>query len=152
MRKTALEGEVLADTSTWIVLRDRETERPRKDCATQYHSDMYLEERPLEQIVEEGCRMLRKHPDKIPCVIEPGSPETPAMDRRKWLFPRDVTVGGLLTVIRRHTILKPDQAVFVFIGNTLPKSSDSMEDVYDTHRHRDTGLLFIQYSLERTYG
>ena len=47
---------------------------------------------------------------------------------------------------------QPDQAVFVFIGNTLPKSSDSMEDVYDTHRHRDTGLLFIQYSLERTYG
>lgn len=96
--------------------------------------------------------MLRKHPDKIPCIIEPGSSETPAMDRRKWLFPRNVTVGGLLTVIRRHTTLKPDQACFVFIGNSLPKSSDSMEEIYDCHRHRETGLLFIKYSLERTYG
>ena len=113
---------------------------------------MYLDERPMSEIVEEGCRMLRKHPDKVPCVIEPGSKETPAMARRKWLFPRDVTVSGLITVIRQHTSLRPDQAVFVFIGNALPKSSDRMEEVYESHRHHECGLLFIKYSLERTFG
>jgi GABA(A) receptor-associated protein len=47
--------------------------------------------------------------------------------------------------------LAPEKAIFIFINNTLPTSTDMMSQIYKNHKDED-GFLYITYSGESTFG
>jgi GABA(A) receptor-associated protein len=106
----------------------------------------------LEKRKEVANKIQSKYPDRIPVIVEkaPNS-KVPEIDRKKYLVPKDITVGAFETEIRKHMKLKPEEAIFLFVNNTIPPTGSLISQVYDKHKESD-GLLYVTYSGENTFG
>ncbi|KAG7476009.1 gamma-aminobutyric acid receptor-associated protein-like 1 [Solea senegalensis] len=112
----------------------------------------YKQTVPLEVRRAEGERVRAKHPDKIPIIVEraPRS-RAPDLDKKKYLVPSDLTVGQLCFLIRQRVSLRPEEALFFFVNNSLPPSSFPLSAVYEEHHDEDL-FLYMTYSNESVYG
>lgn len=77
--------------------------------------------------------------------------DIPAIDKKKYLVPNDLTVGQFTYVIRRRISINPEKALFIFVKNVLPPNASLIADVYAEHKDAD-GFLYITYSGENTFG
>lgn len=101
----------------------------------------------------ESARVRERHPDRVPCIVERGAREQSLalIDRRKYLIPRDLTMGQFAYVIRRRIKLSAEHALFLMVGDRLMPSSALVASVYDECQHSD-GFLYVTYSSENTFG
>jgi GABA(A) receptor-associated protein len=109
---------------------------------------------PFQDRLEEAKRVLDKYPDRIPIICErslKAGRECPAIDKRKYLVPRDLTIGQFLYVVRKRLNLLPEKALFLFINGTIPATSSLVSEVYNRHKDVD-GYLYIYYGQENTFG
>uniref|UniRef100_G3P8A2 Zgc:92606 n=2 Tax=Gasterosteus aculeatus aculeatus TaxID=481459 RepID=G3P8A2_GASAC len=107
---------------------------------------------PLEVRRAEGERVRAKHPDKIPIIVERSTrSRAPELDKKKYLVPADLTVGQLCFLIRQRVSLRPEEALFFFVNNSLPPSSSPLSAVYEEHHGEDL-FLYLTYSNESVYG
>lgn len=106
----------------------------------------------FEQRKSEATRIRAKYPDRIPVIVEkaPKNP-IPDIDKHKFLVPNDITIGQFVYVIRKRIKLTPEQAVFIFINNIIPPTSELLSSIYERRKDED-GFLYICYSGESTYG
>lgn len=112
----------------------------------------FKESHPFDKRVAESRRIREKFPGRVPIVVELGAKsELPPIDKSKFLVPGDLTVGQFIYIIRKRLILPPDQAMFIFCGNTLPMTSQLMRELYYQH-YDDDGFLYITYTGESTFG
>lgn len=105
----------------------------------------------LEKRKEESLRIVKKYPESIPVIVERGNKEIETIDKHKYLVPRNITIGQFVYIIRKRIKLTPEKAIFVFINNTLPTTSQLMSSLYDQHKDED-GFLYVIYSGESTFG
>jgi GABA(A) receptor-associated protein len=47
--------------------------------------------------------------------------------------------------------IRPEDAIFLFIGNNIPPSSYNIGNLYHKYKDKD-GFLYMQYSKENTFG
>lgn len=101
----------------------------------------------------ESRRILEKYPERIPIIVErnANSINVPQIDKQKYLVPNDLTVGQFLYIIRKRLQLKPEQAIFAFVNNSLPSTSSLVSEIYEQHKDED-GFLYFIYSGENTFG
>ena len=114
----------------------------------------YKTEFTLQQRKDESCGILKKYPDRIPIIVERSKTcnvDIDEIDKKKYLVPNDLTVGQFQYVIRKRIKMQPEKALFVFIGNILPPTSQLISSVYKEHLDED-GFLYINYSGENTFG
>ncbi|PSS06261.1 Autophagy-related protein like [Actinidia chinensis var. chinensis] len=105
-----------------------------------------------EERFEESQDMIAKYPDRVPVVVERYSKtDLPAMEKKKYLVPRDMSVGQFIHILSGRLHLAPGKALFVFVKNTLPQTSSLMESVYESFKDED-GFLYMCYSSEKTFG
>lgn len=97
--------------------------------------------------------MLLKYPNRVPVVIRKcvKCKNMPELDKTKYLVPDDYTLGQFVYILRKRMSLKPSMAMFVFIDNVLPSTSESMLYLYNNFKSSDN-LLHIVYSGENTFG
>lgn len=103
---------------------------------------------------EEMAKVLTKYPDKVPVVVKraPGSKASlPELKRWKFVVPRDLTLGQFIFILRRQMTLPPEEALFLFVGNTMATTSERMVDVWARYRAED-GALHVMYSGESAFG
>jgi len=93
--------------------------------------------------------VLRRHPNRVPVKIDEESDFD--IDRRKYLIPRDMTLGTFVTYLRNRVKLNNSEAMFVLIEGILPPVSATIETLYITHV-RDDRLLHIILKKENTFG
>lgn len=106
----------------------------------------------LQKRSDESFRIKRKYPDRIPVIVEKATnTEIEEIDKKKYLVPADLTVGQFVYVIRKRIHLVPEQAIYLFINNTLPPTSALMSQIYKEHADPD-GFLYFLYSGESTFG
>ncbi|KAG7335820.1 hypothetical protein KOW79_000513 [Hemibagrus wyckioides] len=118
-----------------------------KKMSSQYQCSVPFEARRLE-----GARVRAKHPDKIPIIIERAArSRAPELDKKKYLVPSDLTVGQLCFLIRQRVSLRPEEAIFFFVKNSLPPSSCPLSVLYEEHHEEDL-FLYMTYSNESVYG
>lgn len=98
-------------------------------------------------------RLVTTHPGRIPIFVTraPSCKEIPDLPKHKFLVNGDLTVGQFIYVIRRQLVLKPEQALFVFVGNSLPVSSQTLREVYGQFASMD-GALRLTYTSESAFG
>lgn len=60
-------------------------------------------------------------------------------------MPADLTVSQFVYVIRKRVKLNPEKAIFLFINDSVPNSSELMAKVYEEQKDED-GFLYITYS------
>jgi len=106
---------------------------------------------PFEKRLEECVRIRKKYPDRIPIIIQRGSTKIQDLDKHKYLVPAAMSVGEFFITIRKRLLLKSDQAIYIFINNTLPKQTDLLSAVYKDHKDKD-GFLYMKYDIESTFG
>lgn len=63
-----------------------------------------------------------------------------------------MSVGQFQMVLRTKINLKPTEAIFLFIGNTIPKGSLMFEDIDREYTNPVTGMVHIEYSGENVFG
>jgi GABA(A) receptor-associated protein len=80
-----------------------------------------------------------------------GKDDIPALDRVKFLVPKDVSATQFTYIIRKRIELPPEKAIFIFVNNNLPTSSSYISELYETHKDED-GFLYMTYSGENTFG
>ena len=114
----------------------------------------YKKNNTLEKRISESSRIKLKYPDRIPIICEKANNKTqiPTIDKNKFLVPSDLTIGQFVYVIRKRIKLSPEQAIFIYINNSiLPQSSALLTTVYNEYQDED-GFLYITYSGENTFG
>jgi len=99
-------------------------------------------------------RILRKFPNKVPVFLirdkSTGS-SLPILGKSKFLVPSFFSIAEFVYSIRKWVKLRPEQAIFIYIGHCIPASHHTMKEVYAQHKSKD-GLLRITYSSENTFG
>ena len=113
----------------------------------------FKKEKNLEERKQEYNRISNKYPDLIPVICERMNGSTiPESQRRKYLVPSDITMGQFKYVIRKRINLLPDQALFVFINQSILAPTNTLvKDVHREHADED-GFLYMVYSGESTFG
>lgn len=105
-----------------------------------------------EQRLTESRRLLSVQPAYVPVIVERGDRRAPLIDREKYLVPRDLSMAHFQCVVRRRLRLERDESFFLLCGGTLLHGSASLQEVFDAHHDRADGFLYMQYTLENTFG
>ena len=112
----------------------------------------FKDQHSFEERKAESERIRAKYPDRIPVICEKADKTNVAdIDKKKYLVPKDLTVGQFVYVIRKRIKLSPEKAIFIFINNVLPPTAMLMSEVYADKKDED-GFLYITYSGENTFG
>lgn len=108
----------------------------------------------VTQRLEKFNYIRKRYPYKIPIIVEKDtrSKDAPDIDKTKFLVEFDLTVGQFAYVIRKRLKMKPEQALFLFIDNVLPPTSENMNNIYKKHHDKDDMFLYITYASENTFG
>lgn len=105
-----------------------------------------------ENRIDESKRIKIKYPERIPVIVEKSSSsDISQVDKQKYLVPNDLSVAQFIYVIRKRIELPQEQALFLFVNNTLPHSSSLMSQIYHDHVD-DDGFLYVRYEGETTFG
>jgi GABA(A) receptor-associated protein len=112
----------------------------------------FKEKYDFEKRKMEVDRIRDKYPTKIPIIVEKNKKSSvPDLDKGKFLVPADLTVGQFLHIVRKRIKLSSEQALYIFINNTIPPTSAPLTSLYEHHKDED-GFLYITYSGENTFG
>ena len=84
----------------------------------------------IDKRLQESTKIREKFTDKIPIIVEKGNKsDIPDIDKNKFLCPKDLTIGQFCYIIRRRLALPADKALFIFINNILPPTSQTLAEV-----------------------
>jgi len=107
------------------------------------------EDQNFDLRINEANRMLEKYSTRVPVIVNCGEDLT--IVKRKYLVPFDITCGQFLYVLRKYMNIQPEQAVFMFINNILPTSSETIGNIYNSHKNEDL-FLYVFITKENTFG
>jgi GABA(A) receptor-associated protein len=113
----------------------------------------YQQKHDFETRSTESRRIRTRYPDRIPIIMEKHKSvqNLASMTQTKFLVPESITVSELLYILRKRIKLEAQEALFLFINETMPNSSDIIKTIYERYAHED-GFLYITYSTENTFG
>ena len=113
---------------------------------------MFKKSYSLEQRKSESTKIMNKYPDRIPVVVQQiENSSLNKIDKNKYLVPRDLTVGQFMYVIRKRIKLGKEQALILYVNNTLPPSTMLMSVLYKEYKDKDK-FLYVFYSGENCFG
>jgi GABA(A) receptor-associated protein len=112
-----------------------------------FHKEFTFEKRKSE-----ADRILIKYPDRVPVVVQLLEKSTlPDIDKKKYLVPNDITVGQFIYIIRKRIKLEPEQAILIFVNNTIPPTASLISQIYKEHKDAD-GFLYCFFDTEQVFG
>eukprot|EP01130_Rhizamoeba_saxonica_P001618 TRINITY_DN114_c0_g1_i1.p1 TRINITY_DN114_c0_g1~~TRINITY_DN114_c0_g1_i1.p1 ORF type:complete len:116 (-),score=18.93 TRINITY_DN114_c0_g1_i1:51-398(-) len=115
---------------------------------------MFKAEFSLDKRIEVSGKIRSKYPDRVPVIVERAAgADLPQIEKRKFLVPKDINVGGFGFEIRKHLpTLDPKKSIFLFVNDdTLPPTAAYMHQIYERY-HDEDGFLYIQYKDESVFG
>ena len=94
-----------------------------------------------------------KYPNKIPVFVYRSKKDKTFEDLEctKFLVPDNITLGQFMFIIRKRLKLKSETALFIFINNTIPCSSETMIQIYEKFKNNE-GMLVMEYCGENVFG
>lgn len=96
-------------------------------------------------------QLMEKYEGMLPIIILPATKSTPKLEKYKFLIPRTMTLSRLMNEIRARLDLDINQALFIFFNDVIYNPNMLMETIYNKKKDQD-GFLYLQYSLENTFG
>lgn len=106
----------------------------------------------VEERRQECQRAKLRREGYVPTILERASPETPLIDKEKFMIPQDLNGAQLMYIIRRRIGIKPSQALFLLCNNKMVTSADTLRDIYSRCKNDEDGFLYITYALENVFG
>ena len=109
---------------------------------------------PFNDRKRDSQKIMDSNPERIPVICERSDlapADCPYIDKKKYLVPRDLTVGQFIYFIRNRMKLSPEKGLYLFINGTIPTTSYPMSFIYDFYKDADC-YLYILYTFENTFG
>jgi GABA(A) receptor-associated protein len=103
------------------------------------------------QRIKESRRIMDKFPDRIPVICDCDPSQNWTISHRKYLVPRDYTIGQFIYTIRKRMSLKEEEAIYIIINNVVPPTSALMNQVYNDHKDAD-GFVYVNICKESAFG
>lgn len=102
----------------------------------------------IEKRKSESTRIRKKYPESVPVIVEkdPNS-HIQELDKKKYLVPSSITVGQFSYLIRNRVHLRPRDAIFFFVNNSIPPASATMGALHIDF-HEEDYFLYMAYSDE----
>lgn len=93
------------------------------------------------------------YPDKIPVIICKSNEnnDMPDIDSIKYLVQETNTFAQLAMVIRKRVSIDSTKAIFMFVGDSIQPSAESIKTIYCNNKDID-GFLYVTYTAENTFG
>lgn len=111
----------------------------------------FKEEHNFEKRLDESTRIIEKYPERVPIICERLTRKAPKIDRKKYLCPKDLTMGNFMYVIRKRLHLTEEKALYLFVNNSIIPVSKDLGTIYEEKKEKD-GFLYIRYDSESTFG
>lgn len=113
----------------------------------------FQKEHPFEKRLNEAKKIREKFPDRVPIIVEMDrrSSDLPELDKKKYLVPKDITVGKFIATLRDRIKLKPEKAIFLLVNNMLPPTSQLIGQMDQKHRNDDF-FVYCSISGEGVFG
>ena len=116
--------------------------------------NLFKNQYTINQRLTESNRVINKFPDRIPILCQRSLKDTnnlPYIDKHKYLVPKNLTIGQVLYVIRKRLKLSSEKALFIFVHDHIPSTTQMVLDIYNKHKDID-GFLYLYYSCENVFG
>jgi hypothetical protein len=97
-----------------------------------------------------ATNLMLKYPTKRPVLVYPIDDNQPFIRKNKFLVQGTMTMSQFLHILKTYISITENEAIFLFINNTLIRMSDLVSDVYE--RHNEDGFLKVKFSIENTFG
>ena len=110
----------------------------------------FKERRTFEERRKDVDEITRKHPHKIPLVIERSRSEKhlPLLDKTKFLVPEELTMSQLTAIIRKRMLLSDTQSFYLIINSkSMVSTSTTLQEVYRSQKDKD-GFLYMVYASQ----
>ena len=111
----------------------------------------------LPERIELYTRLVKKHPSKIPIIIEFDCSFN--IEQKKYLFDPTATGHEFNSKIRKEIKIPPSKAIFIFTDdNKINISTQNIHDVYSDYLfnnrkvHGGDKILYLKVIAENTYG
>ena len=111
-------------------------------------------DKTLQERIIYSNRLIYKHPDRVPVIIEKGEIE---LENYKYLLPKDMFICNFLSIIRTklNKTFDSRKAIFTFVKGEkdyfLIKLNETFKNVYNDYKNVD-GFLYIKFGVENTFG
>jgi len=106
-----------------------------------------------KMIIRKEVEIIKeKYPNYIPIIVRPKD-NTIKLIKHKFLVGGDVTIGQFLSILRKKMKnLKPAEAIYLFINNKIPASSELLSSIYQSNLDETTQMLYMTICKENTFG
>ncbi|XP_060806044.1 uncharacterized protein LOC106131528 [Amyelois transitella] len=108
----------------------------------------------MEESENEAEAIRHRFPNKVPLYVQRfvREREVPALNRKKYLVPQELTMSQFLFIIRTKMKLRDTQALYLIVNDSvLASHSMTMEQAYQQFRSED-GYLHITYAAQQVFG
>lgn len=107
----------------------------------------------FEERKSEAERIRLKYPDRIPIIVNiaAGDKSLPALDKKKYLVPQELTASQFLYVIRKRMKIPAEKGIFIFADKHVIQMSQIMLKIYNEHKAAD-GFVYFTIAAENTFG
>ena len=109
---------------------------PKQEKKVRFKDEFSEDERSAE-----SSKILAEFPDRIPIILEQdqnngNSNSLGVIDKRKYLVPRDLTVGQFIWTIRKRLSphLSSSQAIYIFVSGEVPAASSMLSHIYEDYK------------------
>jgi GABA(A) receptor-associated protein len=105
------------------------------------------------RVIKKEVELIReKYPNYIPILVRSKDNKL-QLNKNKYLVGGEITVGQFMFILRKKIpLLKSEEAIYLFINNTIPLSSSSLNSIYESKKDIETGMLLITVCKENTFG
>lgn len=121
------------------------------------HKNSYKENFNYEERCYESNRLLSKHINYVPVIIDFVDIES-VINKNKFLVPIDLTVSQFIYSIRKSLSVNPSESIFIFFDNVLLPSNIIIGEFYENylkkHNINANGdrFLYATVTKENTFG
>ena len=118
------------------------------------YKNSYKETVSYEKRCSESCRILSKHINCVPIIIDFVNIET-SNNKNKFLVPNDLTISQFMYSIRKSLKINHYESIFIFFDNILVPTSKTVGEVYENYLNKhNTGdkFLYATITKENTFG
>jgi GABA(A) receptor-associated protein len=97
-------------------------------------------------------KIINKYPYYRPVMLlKAQNSSLEDIKQKKYIVPCEVTLGQFMYIIRKKIKIRPEQAIFLFIGDRLTNNSSTIGELYEELKS-DDGMLYVQYTEENVFG
>lgn len=101
-------------------------------------------------IIKKEVELIKaKYPHHIPILIRSNKIH---FTQYKYLVNEEVTISEFMMILKKKIKLNSYEAIYLFINNTIPKGSTSLNNLYKSYKDLEIDMLIITVCKENTFG